>query len=332
MKPDISTLAALASVCLIATLAGCDRTQPAESGTESSPTSAERQQRHGGSLPAVSSQDTLIDFRAVSVVGRNLRRNELLAGLIAANGATQTGSVADRRVDINEQQTTTAHLLALLLTDTVYSASFAPDTNGNTRLINLTLGTALHEAAEAREDLLPEPEGERQIAVAETSEERTRELAEIIATGEPEDVTYAIDRIDITPGGVDLLTSLVVSDNPVDVQLAAMKRLDLADEYAAKGAVLEALKSPRTEVVLAAISSIDVWRDPTVLPQISALLNHGNKRVREQAQLLRDDLRSYLATSPPLAPEDTGYSGDAEVITPDVTELEEETARLLPTN
>ena len=271
------------------------------------------------------SEDVLLDFTAVSVIGRKLSRNRVLAGIVEANNTSVVGQSEDRLIDINEQQTTVSHLLGLLLADVYYTAGFEPTTTGNSRLSTLVIGQP--DSASPVTDVATLHGWA--LNVPEFDEHYTNTLAERISEGEPEDVLVAIDQINITPGGVDLLSSLVSSETPIEIHLAAMERLDLADEYAAKAVVLDALSASNDKVVLAAISSIEVWRDATVLPYLKPLLSHSNSGIRRQAQVLVEDLGTHLVEPIIDEPESYDYSVEQGSF-PDASELEAETSQMLP--
>ena len=226
-----------------------------------------------------------------TISGQQLSRNALLQELLLRDQATlHSGLPAERLLDLDLHSVSTASVLNALLDDVGYRASFAPTDQQHLRVTDLWIGVQ----AEGFTDSLG---GQAAGQVAASAALATAEVEAVLSTFDSspaDEVLMLVDEVTLSAKNLAamdaILTRSVSTQRDEQLQVAIMQRLDLANEYGAKGVILQSLGSDREAIVSMALDSIDVWHDPSVADRLLVLNSHPNRRIRERAQQMREDL------------------------------------------
>ncbi len=239
-----------------------------------------------------------VDDQGISLVGSGLSRNDILAQLVAHDGAVRHGGpLIDRTLDIHMENATMGEALGVLLAGASYQARFEHREGGRARLQTLWLGDGAMDAATAA---MPEVPGIALASPLQTAdgsvdggEPFVRMLLGQYNEGDPEARKMAIMDVELTTGGVAFLDHVLKTAQDEDLLIEAIRRLEIGEEFGARWALLEALGHDNPVILLEVLASLEVWRDPTIRRYIVPLTEHGNADVREKAAELIEDLDTY---------------------------------------
>ncbi len=116
-----------------------------------------------------------------------------------------------------------------------------------------------------------------------------------LAPMEPEEAMFAVGNADpmvrahgalnLEPegGGLDQLLQLAAYDPDPVVRIAALARLEEGESFAALKGVIDALQDPDSDVVVAAIDSVEFAGDSSNVRDLEPLLTHYDQRVARAA-------------------------------------------------
>ena len=167
--------------------------------------------------------------------------------------------------------------LTTLLPDQPFRVSFDKSQDGKPQITELWIGSApLQVTAAAPENLA-----------------RTTELANTVAEVElasAQDRQRLLDDTELNPSGIELLDAILTTSASAEARLAAVQRLDLGEEYGAKGLLLDALDDSDDNVASAALDSVERWQDVSTLNHVQRLEDHPNPGIAERAAQLAENL------------------------------------------
>ena len=136
-----------------------------------------------------------------------------------------------------------------------------------------------------------------------------RKQAELYKAGDVEQKKTAIIDLELSEGGVILLSHIIRNDPSRSVVVEAIQRLDLGEEFGARWALLDALDHKDPDVVLEILAAVEVWRDPTIRRYIVPLANHPDERVSAKSADLLEDLRIYADLDEEVLEEEASAAG-----------------------
>ena len=241
-----------------------------------------------------------VEPSGITLIGTRLSRNRILNQLIDFDGtAVHGGPLIDQPVDMRVVDGPMGAVLAQLLAGVSYQARLERQQQARARLHTLWLGeesmkrqVAMVQSGIEEETGLPSPLVAADGSV-DAGEEYVRMLYQQYRHGDLEAKKMAITDVEMTEGGVTFLDNVMKTAQDEEILIEVIRRLDIADAFGAKWALLEALNHPNPAVVMEVLESLEVWRDPTIRRYLLPLTFHEDIDVREKALGLVEDLDTY---------------------------------------
>jgi hypothetical protein len=196
------------------------------------------------------------------------------------------GGDPDGRVTLSSEGEPIEVVLARALTGVPFS--IAPLTEEGRARLTLVVGKARDvaapsrgaERARTRAALDPREHAER----AQRIDEMENEALAKLESSDPRERVEGVEWADIaTVSGYEAVIERLANDPDGEVRAAAAESLSGADVGAVRPLV-SALSDPDTRVVLAALESLELLGDASVVPELAPALEHADPAVRERAR------------------------------------------------
>jgi hypothetical protein len=202
------------------------------------------------------------------------------------------GGDPDGRVTLSSAGEPIEVVLARALTGVPFSIT--PLTEESRARLTLVVGKArdagasrAEERAHARAGLDPSERADRVQHIDQMENEALAKLE----SSDPRDRVEGVEWADIaTVSGYEAVIERLANDPDGEVRAAAAESLSGADVGAVRPLVA-ALSDPDTRVVLAALESLELLGDASVVPELAPALEHSDPAVRERAKEAADFMK-----------------------------------------